>query len=737
MAQIGQSIRRVDGRSKATGEAQFPGDFNRPDQLAMKILFADRPHARVVAIDTRAAEALAGVVAILTAKDVPNNVYGMIIPDQPVLCGPGSNRPYGDLVQFIGDQIAVVIAETDQIADRARSLIQVTYEDLPGIYTIQDALAEGAPILHPDKGTNIFREYHIRQGDVSEGFELCDVIVEGEYRTPPQEHAYLQPEAGLAYVDDEDRITVVVGGQCNHEDRHQIAHALNLSQEQIRVIYPVVGGAFGGREDVSIQIVLALAVYHLRERGINRPVKIIWSREESIKGHGKRHAFTIKAKWGANYEGKILAAEIDVSGDGGAYAYSSTSVLGNATLMSVGPYRIPHVKVDARVVHTNNIPSGAFRGFGGPQGAFAAEMQVNRLADAIGMDRVAFRMKNLFEEGDQMSVGSVLPPGVTIKPVVATLADHCGWVPAIGRRKSGFQAEAAGGSIKRGRGLACSFKNVGFSFGAPEFCYARIALLGEKAIEKAILYHSGAEVGQGSHTVFKQMAAEALNLPLEKIELALSDTATSEYAGSVSASRMTFMAGNAIQGAAAGALEKWRQENRPAEAEYTYYPPATSMFDPETGACTPNFTYGYSAEVVDLEVDTATGEIQIIKVYCADDVGKAINPVQVEGQVHGAIVQAAGYALLENFIQRDSLPLTNNFSTYLIPTVLDIPQSIDPIILEYPDPQGPFGARGMGEMPLMPLVPAIMDAIFDATGVWFSEFPLTPERILRGLGKIG
>lgn len=736
MAQVGQSVSRVDGRSKATGEAQFPGDFNRANQLVMKILFADRPHARVVAIDTLAAEALEGVIAILTAKDVPNNVYGMIIPDQPVLCGPGSNRPYGDLVQFIGDQVAVVIAETSQIADQARSLIRVTYEDLPGIYTIQDALAEDAPILHPDKGSNIFREYHIRQGDVSEGFELCDVIVEGEYRTPPQEHAYLQPEAGLAYIDDVGRITVVVGGQCNHEDRHQIAHALNLPQEQIRVIYPVIGGAFGGREDVSIQIVLALAVYHLRDRGINRPVKIIWSREESIRGHGKRHAFTIKAKWGATNEGKILAAEIDISGDGGAYAYSSTSVLGNAALMSVGPYRIPNVKVDARVVHTNNIPSGAFRGFGGPQGAFAAEMQVNRLADAIGVDRVAFRMKNLFEEGDQMSVGSVLPPGVSIKPVVAALADHCGWESYTGQRRSEFVGGTNGGTISRGRGIACSFKNVGFSFGAPEFCNAKITLLGEKTIEKAILYHSGAEVGQGSHTVFKQMAAEALKLPLEKIELILGDTATSEYAGSVSASRMTFMAGNAIQGAAVGALEKWDQEDRPAESEFTYYPPKTTMFDPETGACMPNFTYGYSAEVVDLEVDIQTGEIRVIKVYCADDVGKAINPLQVEGQVHGAIVQAAGYAIMENFIQRDGLPLTNNFSTYLIPTVLDIPDVIAPIILEYPDPQGPFGARGMGEMPLMPLAPAIMDAIFDATGVWFSEFPLTPERVLRGLNKI-
>ncbi len=734
---VGQSVTRVDAKLKALGEAQFPGDFNLPDQLCMKILFADRPHARINSVNTKMAEAVEGVVAVLTAADVPDNIYGMIIPDQPVLCGPGSTNPYGDLVQFIGDQVAVVIAESTQIADQAKALIRVEYEDLPIISTIEGAVVEDAPILHPDKGTNIFRAYQIRHGDVDEAFKGCDVIIEGEYHTPPQEHAYLQPEAGLAYLDDEGRITVLVGGQCNHEDRHQIAHALNLAEEQVRVIYPAVGGAFGGREDVSIQIVLALAVQHLRKRGILRPVKIIWSREESILGHGKRHAFAIKARWGATKEGKILAAEIDATGDGGAYAYSSTSVLGNTVLMSVGPYAIPNVKIDARVVHTNNIPGGAFRGFGGPQGAFVAEMQVNRLADALEMDRVEFRMKNLFEEGDQLCVGTSLPPGVTIKPVVKALSERCDWHPASRKNIHADISAGNSGMIKRGRGIACGFKNVGFSFGAPEYCNARLALYGDSEIEKAILYHSGAEVGQGSHTVFKQMTADALGISLDKVELALCDTGTSEYAGSVSASRMTFMAGNAIRGAAKLALKKWREENRPAEASFVYYPPKTSMFDPETGQCMPNITYGYCAEVVDLEVDTETGEIRILKVFCANDVGRAINPMQVQGQVHGAVVQAAGYALLENFIQRDGRVLTNRLSNYLIPTVLDVPIEVDPIILEYPDPQGPFGARGMGEMPFLPLVPAITDALFDATGVWFNEFPLTPERVLRGLGKIG
>lgn len=728
---IGKPLHRVDAESKVLGKALFPGDYNKPGQLYMKILFANRPHAIITDINTQKAESLEGVVAVLTARDVPNNIYGMIIPDQPVLCGPGSDQPYADRVRFIGDQVALVIAETEKIAEEARDLIQVTYENLPTISSIDAALGETAQLIHPDKGSNIFHSVNIQQGDVEKAFSQCAVIIEDQYQTPVQEHAYLQPEAGLGYIDDQGRITVVVSGQCNHEDRHQIAHALNLPQESIRVIYPYIGGAFGGREDVSIQIVLALAVFHLEKHGINRPVKILWSREESIRGHGKRHAFKIRAKLGADAMGNLLAAELDITGDGGAYAYSSTPVLGNAALMSVGPYEIPNVSVIAKVVHTNNVPGGAFRGFGGPQGAFAAETQINRLAEALEIDRVAIRMHNLVDEGSLLSVGTPLPDGVTIKEVVKTLAAQSNW-----NQKKASSRSSINDKVKRGVGFSCGFKNVGFSFGTPEFCNAKIELYGEDEIKRAVLYHAGAEVGQGSHTVFQQMTAEALGIPVEKVVMRLSDTGTSEYAGSVSASRMTFMAGNAIQGAAQEALNNWRDENRPAVGEYIYNAPSTSSFDPETGFCKPNFAYGYAAEIVELAVDTETGEIRILTVHCANDVGKAINPIAVQGQIEGAIVQAAGYVLMEDFRQKDGYVLTDKLSTYLIPTVRDIPIEINPIILEFPDPIGPFGARGMGEMPFMPLAPAIIDALYDATGVWFTEFPLTPERVLRGLGKL-
>lgn len=734
MAIIGKSVPRHDVKDKTTGTALYPGDFNLPDQLMMKVLFSERPHAIVKSIDTSAAEAMEGVVAVFTARDVPVNEYGLGTFDQPVLCGPGSHKQYADRVRCIGDQVALVVAETEKIAEAARELIKVEYEDLPIVTTPEEALAQNSILLHPDYGTNVVKSNRIRRGDVEAAFAKCDVIVEGEYYTPVQEHIYLQPEAGISYLDKEGRITVVVAGQWPHEDQEQIAHSLDLPLDRIRVIYPAIGGAFGGREDMSVQIILALAVMRLHERGIDRPVKIIWTREESIVGHHKRHAYKLTGKWGATKDGKILAAQVDITADAGAYVYTTPKVLGNATLMCIGPYEVPNVKVDSRAIYTNNLPGGAFRGFGGPQGAFEGELQVTRLAEALGMDPVEFRMRNLVEENSILPTQSVMPPGVTIKPVMAACAEHSGWQHTV----NGWTAPAPMKSenhIKRGRGTACGFKNVGFSFGGKESSHAIIELYGADEIERVVLHHAGADVGQGAHSAFRQMAAEALNVSIDIVEMVVSDTGRTGNSGSASASRMTFMAGNSICGAAEAALEKWRSEERPAIVEYTYHARSTSSYDPETGECDPNITYGYVAETVELEVDTETGEIKLLKVYCANDVGKAINPMQVVGQIEGCVVQAAGYIVMEDFVQKDGRVLTNLMSNYLIPTVLDIPEEVESIVLELADPQGPYGARGMGEMPFIPLAPAIIHALHDATGVWFYRFPLTPERVLRGLGK--
>lgn len=746
MTVIGQSVQRIDAIGKVTGQTKFPGDIDRPNQAYMKILFANRPHAIVRRIDASQAERLEGVLAVFTARDVPVNEYGLIMPDQPVLCGPGSSKPHADRVRFVGDQVALVIAETEEIAARGRELIEVEYEDLPVVTDPLLAMRPDAPRLHPERDSNVFCRYRIRKGDVESAFARAKVIVEGEYRTPAQEHAYLQPEAGIAYLDEEGRVTVEVAGQWVHEDQKQIAHALDLPPEKVRVIYPAIGGAFGGREDMSVQIVLALAAWRLSQRGVHRPVKIIWSREESIIGHHKRHPYVIRARWGADREGKILAAEAQVIADGGAYAYTSTKVLGNATLMCTGPYEIPNVKVDSCAVYTNNLPGGAFRGFGGPQGAFAAEMQVNRLAEALGMDPVEIRLRNVLREGSLLSVQTPLPGGVSMAEVVEACALAAGWE----RAGQGWKRPDSGGEeaaraapprrqahLRRGRGLACAFKNVGFSFGFEEQCWATIELHGKAEIERVVVRHAGADVGQGAHTIMLQMAAQALGVPAEKIQLVVSDTASTENSGSASASRMTYMAGNAIRGAAERALERWRAEDRPAIATYQYRPPKTTPYDPETGRSEPNFAYGYVAQAVTVEVDTETGSVRLLEVISADDVGKAINPQQVEGQIEGAVVQAAGYALLENFVQKDGYVHTRHLSTYLIPTVLDVPERVRSLILEYPDANGPWGARGMAEMPFLPLAPAVAAAVHEATGIWFHEFPLTPERVLRGLGKLG
>jgi CO/xanthine dehydrogenase Mo-binding subunit len=737
MRAIGQSATRIDAPGKVTGETAYPGDLNMPDQAYMKILFAGRPHAIVKSIDTSKAEEVLGVLGVFTAQDVPVNEYGLTMKDQPVLCGPGSEKPFTDRVRFIGDQLAVVVAETEALAAEACALIEVEYEDLPVVSDVEAARMLDTTLVHPDHESNAYYGYNVRKGDVEEAFARADVIVEGEYHTPAQEHAYLAPEAGIVYWDEQDRITVAVAGQWAHEERAMIAHSLDLPEEKIRVIHPAIGGAFGGREDNSIQIVMALALWRLGQRNIRRPIKTIWSREESIRGHHKRHPYLIRSKWGATSDGRVIAAKAEVLADAGAYNYTSNKVLGNATMTVSGPYVIENVSIDAYCIYTNNIPGGAFRGFGGPQGAFAAEMQISKLAEKLGMDPVEIRMKNVIKDGMDGVTQSPLPPPVTMGRVIEECARFAGWQQGAEGWKQAAIPQADEPHIKRGRGFAGGYKNVGFSFGFPERSWATVELHGEAEISRAVVHHAGSDVGQGAHTIFRQIAAEALDLPLERIELVLADTAFTGDSGSSSASRMTFMAGNAIRGAAKLALEQWQDEDRPAVAEFKYTPPPTTPLEHGTGkSAVPNFAYGYVAEAVDLEVDTETGEVTVLKVICADDVGKAMNPQQITGQIEGAIVQAGGYVLMENFIQKDGMVVTDKLSTYLIPTILDIPEQVEPVVLEFADQEGPFGARGMAEMPYIPLAPAIMTAFHQATGVWVDSFPLTPERVLRALGKL-
>lgn len=726
---IGASPPRPDARGKVTGATAYPADLIKVDMLQCKVVFAHRPHARILNIDTTAALQHPGVVAVLTAADVPYNAYGLVDADQPALCS--------DTVRYVGDRVALVVAETVEAATEGAKSVKVDYEDLPVVSDPRQALEPGAPLVHEHHGTNLLGHVPIRKGDAAKAMAEADIVLEGEFTTSWQEHAYLQPEAGIAYVDKRGRVVIETAGQWLHEDRRQIAAMLKLPEEKVVIRYAAIGGAFGGREDLSIQHLLALAAWKLK-----RKVATVWNREESITAHHKRHPYIIKCKWGAMKDGRIVAVQAELLADGGAYASTSTEVLKIASLFASGCYEVPNIAVDGRVVYTNNVPCGAFRGFGAPQAQFAAESMVTRLAHALGIDHIEMRRRNIYREGSIEPTQQPLPPGVSALPVLERCVEEA-------RARLGYgspRQQPSNPHLRRGVGIACGIKNIGYSFGFPEQATATVELYGSDRIEHATVRVGAADVGQGAHTILKQIAAETLGLPFERkegageaplIEMVTDDSSEAPNAGSASASRMTLMGGRAVHDASAKALEAWNRGERPAKATAQYRPPATTPLDPQTTAGRPNYAYGYVSQAVEVEVNTLTGQVQVLKVISVHDVGRAVNRQQVEGQIEGCLAQAIGYALLEHFQMKDGHVVTPYFSTYLLPTALDMPTEIIPVIIESADPNGPFGARGVAEMPLVPLTPAIATAIHDAVGVWITQQPMTPERVLDAITNYG
>ena len=693
-------------------------------------------------IDVSAAEAAPGVVTIVTAADVPVNEYGLTMFDQPVLLGlehTGVSAVDPTVSRWEADQVAVIVAETEEQARHAATLIEVDWELLPIVADITQAQTDDV-LVHGEVSSNSYHQLKIRKGDMDQGWADAEVVVEGTYELPYQEHAFLQTESGTAWVADDGVVTVETGGQWAWEDQQQVAHALGIDPDQVRIIYSAIGGAFGGKEDMSLQIVLALAARKLHRLGIGRPVYATWTREESIVGHHKRHRATIHAKLGATSDGTITALHADVLLDAGAYNYTSNKVLGNAHLSVAGPYVVPNAHIDSTAIYTNTVPGGAFRGFGGPQGAFVAEMQMNKLAEALGMDAVELRRRNAMVEGSLGLTQAVMPEGVTIRNVIDECADKAQLDGPMFDAKpyapvATLPADAS--DVKRGRGFASGFKNVGFSFGFPERCEAEIHLHGDENDEfptSVDFYHGAAEVGQGAHQALRQMVADATGVSIDNVTGHFSDTsAPASDSGSVSASRMTFMAGNSVLGAAEEAEKTWRDGARPAVGTFRYTPPPTEALDVETGAGQPNFCYGYMAQAVEVSVDTGTGHIRVDRVTSVHDVGRAINPQLVRGQIEGAVVQAHGYVLSENLIVEEGRIVNPRFSGYLIPGIGDVPEHVESVVLELSDPLGPWGARGVAEMPYISYAPAVIAAVHDATGIWFDEFPLTPSRVLAAI----
>ncbi len=709
---IGASAPRPDALDKVTGAARYPADLFTPGMLHAKAIFAHRASARIVSIDAAAAQRMPGVRAVLGANDVPYNRFGLIEADQPLLCE--------DRVRFAGDRIALVVADTPEIAAAAASLVAIEYEDLPVVADALEALRPDAPRVHEDR-SNVLLHQKVRKGDVAAAFRSADVVLDAEFSTGWQEHAYLQPDAGIAYWDDDGRLVLETAGQWLHEDRRQIAAMLRMPEERLVVRYAKIGGAFGGREDLSLPPLVALAAWRLKA-----PVAMRWSREESIVGHHKRHPFRITSRWAAMRDGTIVAAQTRLVADGGAYASTSAEVLKCATIFATGPYEIANVATDGIVCYTNNVPSGAFRGFGAPQAHFAAESMVTRLAHALGLDPAEVRRKNLYREGDIESTGRPLPAGVSVREVFARCLEES---------RSLFPVPLRNGSLsplRRGIGIACGIKNVGYSFEFPDQATATVELdVGSVAIRSARVRIGTADVGQGAHLVLRQIAAEALDLDLERVYAITDASDEAPNAGSASASRMTLMGGRAVKDACDEARRRWLSGETPA-ATVQYRAPRTTALDIETGDGTPNYCYGYVAQAVEVEVDVRTGLVRVVRAISVHDVGRAINKQQVEGQIEGCIAQAVGFTLTENFICKEGKILTPYFSTYLLPTALDMPE-IHPVIVENPDPNGPYGARGMAEMALVPFAAAVAAAVHDATGAWVSDLPMTPERVLGAI----
>jgi CO/xanthine dehydrogenase Mo-binding subunit len=731
---VGESVQRLDIRQKVQGVRKYPQDFNLEGQLYAKVVWSEHPHAVVKRIDTSAAEAAPGVVKVLTYQDVPVNEYGINIHDQPVLVAEG------DKVRWVGDRIAIVVAESERIAAQARDLVQVEYEVLLTVDDPRQAMKPGAPLVHEDRENNVLVHIPICKGDVEQGFAQADVIVEGTYTTHFVEHAYMQPDAALGYVDDQGRIAVISACQWPADDLHQIAHLLDLPVDQLREIVPSVGGAFGGREDMYIQHLAALCAFVVR-----RPVKIVFNREEVTQRTGKRHPFTMRHRTGATHDGRIVAAEVEVISDAGAYASTSIPVLNNAATFAVGPYKIPNARVDAYAVHTNNAVTMAMRGFGSTQVALGYEGQMDKLAEALGMDAVEIRMKNLLDVGDVAVTGNVMTTETGVKETLRQAALAAGW-----RQESERWIRPDVGALpaphkRRGIGLAVGYKNVGYSLGFDDKASAAVELtLAESGeIARVLVKIAAVEVGQGVSTAMAQIAADTLGVDVNKVRLALVDTANTPDAGSSSASRHVFISGNAVARACRAAKEKWATVLRAEtgetkiEAEYTFRgrnARATTPFDPETGQCEPHISYTYATQVALVEVDIETGQTDILKFWSAVDAGTVVNPLMYFGQQAGGVHMGVGYALTENYIQQQGRPRTRRFSEYHIPTVLDMPREFESIAVETaPDPQGPFGATGMGETTTLPTAPAILSAIHDATGVWINDLPASPERVWRAI----
>ena len=742
MKQVGIEIPKVDVIEKALGEAKYGADLPFRGPLHLKVLRSPKPHAKIVRIEMDEALRVPGVEGVFTAKDIPGkNLVGTINKDQPILA---SGR-----VRYIGDPVALIAAKTEEVAEEAVKKLVVVYEDLPSVFHPEEALQPYAPLIH-EKG-NLLLEFHVIKGDVQRGFKEAEVIVEETYTTTWVDHAYLEPDAGISYLDEEGRITVVCPTQNVHYDQKEMASALSLPLDQVRVIQCATGGGFGGRLDITVQCLLALAVFHLK-----KPVKIIYSREEVFQVTSKRHPLRIRYKSGAKKDGTLTAVEVDILGDTGAYASYGATVAIRSAVHATGPYQVPNVKVRSRMVYTNNPWSGAMRGFGVPQMAFAHESQMDLLAQALKMDPIEIRLKNSLRVGSETATGQTLMASVGIGETLKKVKE---WRDRGAISKNDSKKPF----IKKGIGIGSMWYGIGNTgIANPSTAQMEIGPDGEIR-----LFTGVADIGQGSDTILLQIASEGIGISLKEIRLIRADTALTTDAGATSASRQTYISGNAILSAIKNlkqeAIKEASQLLNLDEKDLFFeegkvksrtclttsipikevakrcgkilkgegrFDPETTRLDPETGQGAPYATYAFATHLAEVEVDTETGKVKVNRVIASHDVGKAIHPMNVIGQIMGGVAMGTGFALMEEFVPG----VTTSFVNYLIPTSKDIPEVI-PIIVEEEEPTGPFGAKGVGEPALIPSAPAILNAIADAIGQRIYHLPANLERVLEAVQK--
>jgi len=749
---ISRSVMPQEVVEKVTGTAKYTDDYVFEGMLYGRTLRSPLPHARILAIRTDKAKALPGVRAVLTHEDVPSeNLHGLVYRDWPVLCH--------DVVRYVGDAVAIVAADSEDIAAQALALIEVDYQPLPVVADPIYAHSPEAPVLHPEHPTgNLLKHIKVRHGDIDKGFAEADVIVEQTYRTPTTEHAFLEPECSIGLpkgYPGHDKLTVYVGSQIPYQDRNQIARAMGLAEDEVRVVGTLIGGGFGGKEDIAGQIHVAMLATVTQ-----KPVKMLYTRQESLIFHPKRHATIIKIKTGARKDGKLVAIQAELYGDGGAYASLSDKVMTRATTHATGPYEVPNAQIDCYAMYTNNVPSGAFRGFGVTQSAFAVEQNMDMIAEALGMDALELRRLNAQKVGVTTATGQLLRESVglldTISDVQRDMQGH--------HNGSGFRWAWREGHKVYAWGIACAYKNTGLGGGAPDKSEAEIEAFEDGSVE---VRTAAADMGQGIAHVVAQCAAEELFLPYEKVRVLLCDTDLTPNGGPTTASRQTFMTGNAARQAAVALREAFTQyaaelydvapdsiryeegllrtnghavevgeivkhmkaHGVQARTRYEYHAPATQ---PLGSGGDMHFAFSYATQAALVEIDTETGEVHVVKIVSSTDIGRAINPLMLQGQIEGGIIMAMGNCLSEAFIIEEGKPWSRLLARYKMPSIKHTPQIISRLVEDRAS-TGPYGAKGVGEIPSINTTPAICNAIYNAVGVRITSIPVDQDALLRAM----